>query len=159
MQVLAFIVSAAAAGLAGGLLAVVVGSAGPGSFLLTLSVSLLAAAVVGGLGSLAGAVWGAIIIVYLPSWCDDFSRSLSLPTNASNNLKIALYGALLIVVVLAAPNGIQGLVRWIIALARRAFAAPAPSVPVEVGTDQIPPAVSAAGSPSPSGATPQRTEP
>src|SRR5205085_1457051 len=68
VQVLAFVVSAGCAGLAGGLLAVVVGSAGPGSFSLTLSVGLLAAAILGGLGSLTGAVWGSVVLVYLPFW-------------------------------------------------------------------------------------------
>ena len=159
VQVLAFIVSAAAAGLAGGLLVIVVGTAGPGSFLLTLSVSLLAAAVVGGLGSLTGALWGAIIIVYLQTWSDDFSRSLSLGANARNNLPIALYGALLIVVLLAAPSGIQGAIRRVAALARRALPSSAPPSLGQDGNNHRPPAVSAAGSTSPSGATPQRTEP
>ena len=65
-QVLAFVVSAACAGLGGGLLAVLAQSVSPGAFSLTLSLYLLLAIVVGGLGSLAGAVWGALLLVILP---------------------------------------------------------------------------------------------
>ena len=121
VQVLAFVVSAACAGLAGGLLAMVVGSAGPGSFSLTLSVGLLAAAVLGGLGSLWGALWGAILLVYLPVWSTDTSERLSLPDNVAHNLPLALYGAVLIVVMLLAPAGIQGLLRLLGRAVRRAW--------------------------------------
>jgi branched-chain amino acid transport system permease protein len=122
VQVLAFVVSAACAGLAGGLLAVVVGSAGPGSFSLTLSVGLLAAVILGGLGSLTGAVWGSIVLVYLPFWTVDFAESTSLPDKVANNLPFALYGAALIAVMLLAPTGIQGALRRLAQPARRAFA-------------------------------------
>jgi branched-chain amino acid transport system permease protein len=111
VQVLAFVVSAACAGLAGGLLAMVVGSAGPGSFSLTLSVGLLAAAILGGIGSLTGALWGAILLVFLPVWSTAVADRLSLPDNVANNLPLALYGAVLIAVMLLAPAGIQGLLR------------------------------------------------
>ena len=55
------------AGLAGGLFAVVSGQASPGAFTVALSLSLLAGAVLGGLGSLTGAVYGAIALVLMPS--------------------------------------------------------------------------------------------
>jgi len=140
VQVLAFVVSAACAGLAGGLLAVVIGSAGPGSFSLTLSVGLLAAAMLGGLGSLTGAVWGAIVLVYLPFWSTDVAEGLSLPVNVANNLPLALYGTVLIAVMLLAPAGIQGTLRRLThravraSRARRASAGRAPNPPAEEGT-------------------------
>ena len=62
-QVLAFVVSAACAGLGGGMFAVLAQSVSPGAFALTLSLNLLLAVVVGGLGSLAGAVWGSLLLV------------------------------------------------------------------------------------------------
>jgi branched-chain amino acid transport system permease protein len=120
VQVIAFVVSAACAGLAGGLLAVVVGSASPGSFSLLLSVGLLAAAIIGGLGSLAGAIWGSVIVVYLPYWSQDISQRLSLSPKVSDNLPLALYGAALIIVMLLAPIGIQGALYKIARLVRRA---------------------------------------
>src|ERR1022692_3929838 len=66
MQILAFVVSSAAAGLGGALLAVVIGIVTPEAFTLTLSISLLTAAILGGLGSLAGAVWGSLVLVFVP---------------------------------------------------------------------------------------------
>jgi branched-chain amino acid transport system permease protein len=110
-QVLAFTVSAACAGLAGGLLVVVTSVAAPGAFTLVLSVGLLTGAILGGLGSLAGAVWGAAALVLVPTWADDASKALSLPANVQANLALAVYGAVLIGVMLAAPRGLQGLIR------------------------------------------------
>ncbi|MCL2770350.1 MAG: branched-chain amino acid ABC transporter permease, partial [Solirubrobacterales bacterium] len=104
----AFVVSAGCAGLAGGLLTVVLQLAAPGAFELSLSLSLLTAIVLGGLGSLAGAIWGAGLLVLLPGWTSDLSHSFSLPTNVSNNLPLAIYGAILILAMLAWPSGIQG---------------------------------------------------
>jgi branched-chain amino acid transport system permease protein len=111
VQVLAFVVSAACAGLAGGLLVVVTSLAAPGAFPLALSVALLTGVILGGLGSLAGAVWGAAALVLVPNWADDASKALSLPPNVQANLALAVYGAVLIGVMLAAPRGLQGLIR------------------------------------------------
>jgi branched-chain amino acid transport system permease protein len=111
MQTLAFIVSGACAGLGGGLLVVVLNLSAPGSFQLQLSLSLLTGVVVGGLGSLAGAVWGAALLVFLPNWTNDLSGSLSLSTNVSHNLPLAVYGVVLIGMMLLWPSGINGGVR------------------------------------------------
>ncbi|MCW2757073.1 MAG: inner-rane translocator [Nocardioidaceae bacterium] len=115
VQIGAFAVSAAAAGLGGGVLAVALQTASPGSFDLVLSLGLLSAAVIGGLGSLTGAVWGSIVVVYLGTFIDDHLGSLGLSQAASgrvhDNLAAALYGLLLILVIRAAPGGIQGLLR------------------------------------------------
>jgi branched-chain amino acid transport system permease protein len=119
-QTLAFTLSAAAAGLGGGLLAVVSGTVAPGAFPLQLSLTLLAGVVIGGLGSLVGAVWGAALLVFLPNWTNDIANSFSLSTNVSHNLPIAVYGLVLIGAMLAWPSGIQGGVRAIVAAGRRA---------------------------------------
>lgn len=111
VQVLAFVVSAGCAGLAGGLFAIVSGSVSPGSFALSLSFYLLAAIVFGGLGSLAGAVYGAVLITLLPNWSVDISNSLSLPMNVQNNLQYAIFGLTLIVAMLVFPSGLQGMFR------------------------------------------------
>jgi branched-chain amino acid transport system permease protein len=109
-QVLAFVVSAACAGLAGGLFVVVTQLAAPGAFPLALSVALLTGVILGGLGSLMGAVWGAAALVLIPTWSDDLSKSLSLSTNVQANLALAVYGVVLIAVMLAAPGGLQAAV-------------------------------------------------
>jgi branched-chain amino acid transport system permease protein len=122
VQVLAFVVSAGCAGLAGGLFAVVAGSVGPDAFPLSISFFLLAAVVFGGLGSLAGAVYGATLIVLLPTWSTDIANSLSLSSNVQKNLPLALFGLTLIVAMLVFPSGVQGLLRqgWTRVARRRA---------------------------------------
>ena len=117
-QVLAFVVSAACAGLAGGALVVVTQLAAPGAFQLSLSLALLTGIVLGGLGSLTGALWGAIALVYLPQWSDDIAHSFSLSNDVQSNLPLALYGIVLMVVIVAAPRGIQGALHGIWRMAR-----------------------------------------
>ena len=107
-QILAFVVSAACAGLAGGLLAVVSGQAAPGAFSVALSLAILAGAVLGGLGSLAGAVYGAIALVAMPAFSESAGERFSLGTDVKSNLPLVVYGALLVIVMLAAPRGLQG---------------------------------------------------
>jgi branched-chain amino acid transport system permease protein len=117
-QVLAFVVSAACAGLAGGALVVVTQLAAPGAFQLSLSLALLTGIVLGGLGSLTGALWGALALVYLPQWSDDIAHSFSLSNDVQSNLPLALYGIVLMVVIVAAPQGIQGALHGIARMAR-----------------------------------------
>ncbi len=112
-QTLAFTISAACAGLGGALLAVVLQLTSPGAFPLQLSLTLLAGVVIGGLGSLIGAVWGAALLVLLPNWTSDLANSFSLSTNVSHNLPIAIYGLVLIGAMLVWPTGIQGGLRAI----------------------------------------------
>src|SRR5262249_30824150 len=112
-QALAFTVSAGCAGLGGGLLAAVTQVASPGAFPLQLSLTLLAGAGIGGLGSLVGAMWGAALLVLLPNWTQTLANSFSLSGNVSHNLPIAIYGLVLIGATLAWPSGIQGGVRVI----------------------------------------------
>jgi branched-chain amino acid transport system permease protein len=110
-KTLAFVISAACAGLGGGIFAIVLQLAQPGAFPLQLSLALLTGVVLGGLGSLVGAVWGAAVLVLLPSWTNDIAHSFSLSTKVSANLPLAIYGVVLIVAMLAWPGGIQGGVR------------------------------------------------
>jgi branched-chain amino acid transport system permease protein len=108
LRVLAFIVSAACAGLAGAMLAVTTSLVSPGSFTLSLSIALLAGAVLGGLGTLIGALWGALVIVLVPTYVTDVASSHGLSGGVAANIPIAAYGVVLIVVILVFPHGIQG---------------------------------------------------
>lgn len=110
-QVLAFVISSACAGLAGCLFALNLNLAAPAEFPLALSIQLLTGIVIGGLGSLAGSVWGAIILVYLGTEITNFAKGANLSGAIGANLSIAIYGGLLIVVMLAFPEGIQGALR------------------------------------------------
>jgi branched-chain amino acid transport system permease protein len=107
-QTTAFILSAGCAGLSGALLAVVLQLAQPGAFPLQLSLSLLTGVVLGGLGSLVGAVWGAALLTLLPNWTTDIAHSFSLSTKVSANMPLAIYGIVLIVAMILWPSGIQG---------------------------------------------------
>jgi len=123
VQTLAFILSAACTGLGGGLLAVVLQLANPGAFPLVLSFYLLAAVVIGGLGSLLGAAAGAAILVFLPNWTHDLAQSFSLPDKVGANLPLAIYGFMLIVAMLVWPSGIEGGIRAFARLLRGAVRA------------------------------------
>ena len=107
-QTTAFIISAGCAGLGGAMLAVVLQLAQPGAFPLQLSLSLLTGVVLGGLGSLVGAMWGAALLTLLPNWTNDIAHSFSLSTKVSANLPLAIYGIVLIVAMILWPSGIQG---------------------------------------------------
>jgi branched-chain amino acid transport system permease protein len=115
LRVLAFIVSAACAGLAGAMLAVTTSLVSPGSFTLSLSIALLAGAVLGGLGSLGGALWGGLVVVLVPTYVTDVATSHGLSGGVAANIPIAAYGVVLIIVMLLFPEGIQGGVRRIVA--------------------------------------------
>ncbi len=116
-QVLSFVVSAAPAGLGGALLAFLAQYVSPGAFSLTLSLFLLLAIVIGGLGNLAGAVWGAFLLVALPdlthSLTEGVTVSPELARKLEGNLALAIFGLTLIVVMLVAPGGLQSLVHRI----------------------------------------------
>jgi branched-chain amino acid transport system permease protein len=129
-QVLAFVVSAACAGLAGSLFAYWVSVTSPSGFTLNLSLSLLTAIVIGGLGSLSGAVLGSFILVYLPVWTGGFASSLSLSSNVANNVPLAIYGIVLIVAILVFPRGVAGGVASIVHAAMRMLrSSRAPALP------------------------------
>ena len=112
-RVRAFVVSATSAGLAGALLAILTGLVAPGAYTITLSIALLTGAVIGGLGSLAGALWGSLVIVLVPTYVTDVSTSHGLSSTVAANIPIVAYGAVLIVVMLVFPQGIQGGLRRI----------------------------------------------
>jgi branched-chain amino acid transport system permease protein len=124
-QVLAFVVSAASAGLGGAVYALATGIVNPAGYTLVLSIAVLTGAVIGGLGTLTGALWGGILLVYLPRWSDSLSSALSLSKAISSNLSLALYGVVLILVILAFPSGIQGALRRLWATGRRQLRRPA----------------------------------
>lgn len=110
VKVTAFVVSSAAAGLGGAVLAVVSQNVGPGRYSLAFSLLLLVAVVVGGLGSVGGAAVGAALVVLLPWLVDTVVSGLGMPADLeqrlSGNLAVAVFGALLITVTVAWPGGL-----------------------------------------------------
>jgi branched-chain amino acid transport system permease protein len=110
-RVLAFVVSAACAGVGGALFAVVSRLAAPTSFTIVLSISLLVAIVIGGLGSLVGAILGSILLVFLAPAVTNLGRDAGLTQTEAANLAPLVYGLVLILVMLLAPRGLVGSVR------------------------------------------------
>jgi branched-chain amino acid transport system permease protein len=131
-KVIVFIVSAATAGLGGGILAILTQSVSPGGFSLAFSLFLLMAVVIGGVGRLAGAVWGALLLVALPeitdSLADSIGSSPKLAERLDGNLSLAVFGLVLILVTILFPRGIQGVVD-VVARRLRTRVRPAPATP------------------------------
>ncbi|MEV4376279.1 branched-chain amino acid ABC transporter permease [Streptosporangium sp. NPDC049644] len=127
-----FVLSSMYGGLAGVLVALVFQRTVPDYFGLLLSLDYLAMIIIGGLGSVAGAVIGAFFISLLPQLLSRYSDALPLvaepgsggvsPAEASR----ILYGAAVVVIVLFLPGGLLGLARRLrLAVARRLTPAPA----------------------------------
>ena len=101
-----FAFSAAFAGVGGGLSALAVQFVSPDSFTMFLSISLLVGIVVGGVGTLGGALFGALFIMFVPSLAEKVSKDAAW----------AVYGVVLLLCVFSMPGGVMGL--WSSALAR-----------------------------------------
>jgi branched-chain amino acid transport system permease protein len=110
----AFTLSAMYAGLAGVFLALAFGRVVPESFGFLLSIDYLVMIVVGGLGSIPGAVAGALLVSALPQVFDHYSGSLPLVSApGGDGLQAAeaaryLYGAAVVAVLIFAPDGLSG---------------------------------------------------
>ncbi|WP_219418607.1 branched-chain amino acid ABC transporter permease [Pseudonocardia nigra] len=113
MRVLAFVVSAACAGLAGAVLGVVVRLAAPSGFTIVLSLGLLTAVVLGGLGSLTGALLGSALLVFLPPFVTNLGANLGLDGTQAAQLAPFVYGVVLVLVMLLAPSGAVGVLKKI----------------------------------------------
>lgn len=107
-KVQVFVVSAACAGLAGAVMALVVRLAAPSAYTLVLSLGLLTAIVIGGLGSMTGAVIGSAVLVFLPQIATDFAAARGLDGTQAAQLAPLIYGIVLVLVILLAPAGLMG---------------------------------------------------
>ena len=115
-KTLAFGISAFYAGTAGSLFALSTGFVSPDTFPVSLSIQLLVGAVVGGLASIPGPVVGAIFAYFLPIASSQWVPSQTwLPDQITSTVRNAgpavSYGAILILIMMFAPNGIVGLVK------------------------------------------------
>jgi branched-chain amino acid transport system permease protein len=97
---LTFGVSALYTGVAGALGAIVVQFVAPDSYTFILSVSLLVGLVVGGVGWIPGAFFGAAFVLFVPNFAESLSKGLS----------GAVYGVMIILLIYVLPSGAAGLV-------------------------------------------------
>lgn len=104
-RVVAFLLSAGAAGLGGGLYTYLTGTVLPGYFGFSTSLFLLVAVVVGGPGRLAGAAAGTLFVVAAPILTGEVMSAVdadpALTARLAGNLPLALLGLALIGVTLA----------------------------------------------------------
>jgi branched-chain amino acid transport system permease protein len=125
-----FTVSSMYAGLGGVFLALAFGRIVPESFGFLVSIDFLVMIVIGGLGSIGGAIAGAVLISALPQVLNHYSDSLPLVAEPGSGGLLAtqgarlLYGAAVVAVLIYAPQGMAGLGRR---LAQRRATSP-PSV-------------------------------
>jgi branched-chain amino acid transport system permease protein len=106
-----FGVSAAYTGIAGALSAIVVAYVAPDSFDVFLSITLLTGIVIGGFGTIAGPIYGALFIQFVPNWAQDISKAAPW----------AIFGLFLIGFMYVMPRGIAGFLQLVwIRLTRRA---------------------------------------
>jgi branched-chain amino acid transport system permease protein len=98
VKVIAFSMNAAFAGFAGGLLASVVGFIDPPEFGILASIQHITFIVVGGLGSIAGSIAGAVLLTLLPEALRGVQEYSEL-----------IYGFILLGTLLFLPRGLVGL--------------------------------------------------
>ncbi len=94
-KLLAFAIGAGFSGLSGAIFVAKLGSVFPHSFNLNVSIYVLCLIIVGGMGSLPGVIVGAFFIMGLPELLREFAE-----------YRMLMYGALLIVMMIARPEGL-----------------------------------------------------
>jgi branched-chain amino acid transport system permease protein len=94
-KLLAFVLGAVFGCLGGAFFAVKIGSVFPHSFELLVSINALALIILGGMGSIAGVIVGAIVLVGLPELLREFAE-----------YRLLLYGAILVGMMILRPEGL-----------------------------------------------------
>lgn len=110
-KTLSFAISAALAGLGGALYAHKLQFISPDQFSLLQSIELLMLVVIGGLGSIHGAFFGAIFLIVMPQLIAIGKDFLPAMIGQAPGLQSVVYGLILILFVLFEPLGIYG--RWL----------------------------------------------
>jgi branched-chain amino acid transport system permease protein len=120
-RLVAFTLSGAIAGLAGGLLVHQIGSITPSQVYLELTFLTLAMLVVGGIGSLWGATVGAVLISLLDSYLAQAENGLhlglfklTLPAGSADGI----LGVLMVLMLILRPRGLTGGREWDLSLPR-----------------------------------------
>jgi branched-chain amino acid transport system permease protein len=99
-KLFAFALGSTFAGAGGCFYAPLVGTLVPDAFFITESFTILAMVIVGGMGTLIGPVWGAVLLTVLP----ELLRGLG-------DWRLIVYGLALTLVVLFLPGGLAGAAR------------------------------------------------
>ena len=111
IKTLAFGTSAFFEGIGGGLLAVLLTTISPDLFTFFLTFQLLIIIVLGGLGSMSGAIIGTVLVIGGSEWLrflDDSLNIFGYVTDAHPGLRMVVFSLILIIVMLFAREGIMG---------------------------------------------------
>jgi len=109
-KTIAFAISAGMTGLAGALFAHYVRFLAPDAFDILLSIQFVTIVFVGGLGSLHGAIFGALFVRLLPQFIAIIRDDLPQGIGRMPGLEPSLFGLILVLCILFEPAGIYG--RW-----------------------------------------------
>ena len=109
-KTLSFALSAALTGIGGALYAHKVGFISPEQFTLIQSIELVTIVIIGGVGSLHGAVFGAAFIIMLPQ-AISIAKGYLPDTIPQAGLQSVVFGLILIAFIIFEPYGIYG--RWL----------------------------------------------
>ena len=117
-KVAAFVISSFMAGISGALYASYLSFVEPGQWSLLLSIQYVAAIIVGGIGTVWGALWGSAVIFALPSILQSLvgGAGSSFPVN---DVTSVAYGLLIIAFFVFEPRGVVGLAARSIPVLRR----------------------------------------
>jgi branched-chain amino acid transport system permease protein len=107
----AFALSAGITGLAGALFAHKLGFLSPESFTVLQSLELLVLVVVGGVGSLHGAIFGAMFVLALPQGLAIMKDYLPHSIAETPGIEPFIFGTILVLFIIFEPYGIYG--RWL----------------------------------------------
>jgi len=109
-RLVAFVISGALAGFAGGLLVHELGSITVDQVSLELTFTSLAMLVIGGVGSLWGAVFGALLISGLNSFLNEAEQGIhiGLYLNLPDGSRLVALGAVMALVLIVKPSGLTG---------------------------------------------------
>ena len=110
-KTIAFAISAGISGLAGALFAHYVRYLAPDAFDILLSIQFVTIVLVGGLGSLHGAIFGALFVRLLPQAIAIVRDDLPFGIGRMPGLEPSLFGLILVLCILFEPGGIYG--RWL----------------------------------------------
>ena len=110
-KITAFFISACITGLAGGLMAHYVQYLSPEIFGILLSIQLLLMIVVGGLGTVHGAFFGAFLVGLLESLISISKDYLPGAIGNQPGLEPGLFGLILVLFIIFEPEGVYG--RWL----------------------------------------------
>jgi branched-chain amino acid transport system permease protein len=107
-KLIAFVIGAFFAGIAGSLYAHYITFIDPSSFTVMESIAVLLMVVFGGMGNIKGSFIGALILVIFP----EMLRFLGMPSSVAAPLRQMIYGLLLVVLMMKRPRGIIGEYRF-----------------------------------------------